>query len=70
MRMSRSLSITSLSFFVIRSRCSRCCFQNGTTTSIRNLFGWFRSSYKCHRYVNQSLRKRGLANPVQVEVPL
>jgi len=39
MRMPRSLSIISLSFFVIRSRCSRYCFQDSTTTSIRNLFG-------------------------------
>src|SRR5260221_10288004 len=50
MRRLRSLSITSFSFLVSRSRCSTCSFQEGTTTSIRNLFGWFRSSYKCHLY--------------------
>src|SRR5258708_25288254 len=50
MRMLRSLSITSFSFLVSRSRCSTCSFQEGTTTSIWNLFGWFRSSYKCHLY--------------------
>ncbi len=44
----RSLAITSFSFFVIRSRWSKCCFQEGTTISIRNLFGCFKSSYKCH----------------------
>jgi len=37
-----------LSLFVIRSRWSKCCFQEGTTISIRNLFGCFKSSYKCH----------------------
>src|SRR5260221_11950178 len=50
MRRLRSLSITSFSFLVSRSRCSTCSFQEGTTTSIRNLFGWFRSPYKCHLY--------------------
>src|ERR1700757_1982224 len=46
----RSLRRISFSVFVIRSRWSKCCFQEGTTTSIRNLFDWFRSSYKCHLY--------------------
>src|SRR5262249_5698449 len=46
----RSLRRTSFSFFVIRSLWSKCCFQEATTTSIRNLFGCFRSSYKCHLY--------------------
>src|SRR5271166_4016620 len=46
----RSLRRISFSFFVIRSSWSKCCFQEGTTTSIRNLFGCLRSSYKCHRY--------------------
>src|SRR6266478_9113457 len=46
----RSFRRTSFSFFVIRSRWSKCCFQEGTTISIRNLFSWFRSSYKCHLY--------------------
>jgi len=50
MRRPRSLSISSFSFLVSRSRCSTCSFQEGTTTSIRNLFGWFRSSYKCHLF--------------------
>src|SRR5258707_10005927 len=50
MRKPRSLSITSVSFLVNRSRWSKCSFQEGATTSIRNLFGWFRSSYKCHLY--------------------
>src|SRR5271165_3366310 len=44
----RSLRRISFSVFVTRSRRSKCCFQEGTTISIRNLFGWFRSSYKCH----------------------
>src|SRR4029077_11022960 len=47
----RSLRRTSFSVFVIRSRWSKCCFHEGTTISIRNLFGWFRSSYKCHLLV-------------------
>ena len=46
----RSFRRTSFSFFVICSRWSRCCFQEGTTISIRNLFGCFKSSYKCHLY--------------------
>ena len=42
----RSFRRTSCSSFVIRSRWSKCCFQEVTTTSIRILFGWF----KCHLY--------------------
>src|SRR5271165_5552001 len=49
-RKPRSLSMTSFSFFVNRSLCNRCCFQEGTTTSMWNLLGWRRSSYSCHRY--------------------